>query len=435
MQHCCAVHPHCCNAKQQTVQCGFRPVPRTACTSEEGWGSTAREIFMKQFFEIALCLTAFAISSGVVADILPKSPKAGSVVPLLPENQRKLKNFTSPEERKSALEDDWKEKKIYYGKKAVWRRQIPVVFSWQCTENEQGPFRITISETPDFSDPVYLFSKENCELHADPADTKFKIGRKYYWKVTGFGKKDVKEKTITESASSSFRTEDLVPRWISIQGRVGNIRDLGGYRTTDGKRVKQNIVFRGKGLNDNSADGEIPGQNRLMIVDLEYFLKDVKIRTDLDLRNARETANMKVSPLGETVQFIQHSSPCYGGMFSKRGKSVTAKNFRVFCDAKNYPIYFHCIGGADRTGSLAFVLEAILGVPEKEIELDYERTFYPRMKNYQGSAWKSYQILKRGIMKYGQEGDTLQKRAELYLQDCGITRQEIEQFRSIILEN
>ena len=389
---------------------------------------------MKSLLKKSFFVMAFAVSSCAFAEILLEGPKEGSIVPLLPENQKKLKGFASQEKRKAALDADLKGKKFYYRKNAVWRSQIPVVFTWKCTENEQGPFRITISESPDFSDPKYLFSKKDCNISASPADTKFKIGRKYYWKVTSFGKKDVKGKTVAESASASFRTEDLVPRWISIKGRVGNIRDLGGYRTLDGKRVKQNIVFRGQGLNDNSGDGEIPGKNRLMVVDLEYFLKDVKIRTDLDLRSDSETAKMKVSPLGESVQFIQRSSPAYSGIFSKGRKSTMAKNFRVFCDPKNYPIYFHCIGGADRTGSLAVVLEAILGVPEKEIEMDYERTFYPAMKCYLGPAWKAYQDLKSGLMKYGKAGDPLQKRAELYLLDCGITREEIAQFRSIMLE-
>ncbi|MBO4631533.1 MAG: tyrosine-protein phosphatase [Lentisphaeria bacterium] len=353
-------------------------------------------------------------------------------MPLLSENQKKLKEFDTPEERKAAIKADLKEKKIYCGKNAVWRRQIPVVFTWKCDEKDVDCFKITISEKPDFSDPIYLFAADKKtdqkKLVAGLNDTKFKIGQKYYWKVTSLKKRE----KISESAPSSFQTEDLVPRWIAIKASVSNIRDLGGYRTLDGKRVKQNLVFRGQGLNFNSADGENPGQNRLMVVDLDYFLKDVKIHTDLDLRTNGETANMKVSPLGESVQFIQRSSPCYGGMFSKWGKSITAKNFRVFCDLKNYPIYFHCIAGADRTGSLAFVLEAVLGVPEKEIELDYERTFYPWQRN--GEFWKSYQSLKKGIMKYGKEGDTLQKRAEFYLEDCGISREEMEKFRSIMLE-
>ena len=375
---------------------------------------------------LSICLDAFA-------EIILECPKEGSIVSLLSENQKKLKGFASAEERKAAIEADSKAKKIYFRKASVWRSQIPVVFSWRCTGGEKEPFRITISEKPDFSDPVCLYSSDQPKISASPADTKFKIGRKYYWKVTSFGKKDVKGKKISESAASSFQTEDLTPRWISIKGRVGNIRDLGGFRTPDGKRVKQNIVFRGQGLNYNSADGEIPGENRLMLVDLDYFLKNVKIRTDLDLRSHRETANMKISPLGKTVQFIHHSSPCYGGLFTHRGKSTTAKNFRVFCDPENYPVYFHCIAGADRTGSLAVVLEAILGVPEKEIELDYERTFYPYQRK--GGFWKAYQALKQGFMKYGEKSDTLQKRVELYLKDCGITQAEIEKFRSIMLED
>lgn len=388
---------------------------------------------MKSLFKIAFCMTVFCITVGAFAEILPESPKEGGIVSLLPENQKLLKKFDSPEKRKEAIEADLKEKKIFFGKEKVWRSQIPVVFSWKCTADETAPFRVTISEKPDFSDPVYLASWEKKEITASPDETKFKIGQKYYWKVTSFSKKGVKGQTITESASSSFVTEDLVPRWVSIKGRAGNIRDLGGYRTADGKRVKQNIVFRGEGLNYNSVDGKIPGENRLMLADLDYFLNTVKIRTDLDLRGKKETANMKVSPLGKTVQFIQRPSTSYSAMSGEYAKKGTEHNFRVFCDPKNYPVYFHCIGGADRTGTLAVILEAVLGVPEKEIELDYERTFYPWDRK--GAFWKSYQELKAVFMKYGKEGDTLQKRVELYLKDCGITQEEIEKFRSIMLED
>ena len=391
----------------------------------------------------------FAISSCVFEEILPVTPAEGSVVSLLPENQKKLKDFASPEERKAAIEGDLQEKKSYCGKEAVWRSQIPVVFSWKCTSGEPGPYRIAISETPDFARPIYLGPAEGREFRAHPASTKFKIGRKYYWKVIYSGKNGT-----TESAVSAFMTEDLVPRWIALNGRTGNVRDLGGYRTVYGRRVRQNMLLRGSGLNDNSKDGKKPGKSRLTDADLNYFLKDLRVRTDLDLRSTRETANMKVSPLGETVQFIQNGGSSYANIFSPKGKSRMAKNFRVFCDPKNYPIYFHCIGGADRTGSLAFILEAVLGIPAREIELDYERTFYPYQRN--GKFWgiyqsqknglmkpavadgrpsgRSYQPLKTGLMKYGKASDSFQKRAELYLMDCGITMEEIEQFRSIMLE-
>ena len=50
----------------------------------------------------------FAISSCAFAEILPENPKAESIVPLLPDNQKKLKDFVSQEERKTALDEDLK---------------------------------------------------------------------------------------------------------------------------------------------------------------------------------------------------------------------------------------------------------------------------------------------------------------------------------------
>jgi hypothetical protein len=122
---------------------------------------------MKQLFKIALCAAAFAASIDVFAEILPISPTEGSIVPLLSASQKKLKEFSSPEERKKAIEADLQEKKIYFGKKGIQQSQTPVVFSWRCTANESGSYRILISETPDFANSIYLDSVKNKKLHVE----------------------------------------------------------------------------------------------------------------------------------------------------------------------------------------------------------------------------------------------------------------------------
>jgi len=116
-----------------------------------------------------------------------------------------------------------------------------------------------------------------------------------------------------------------------------------------------------------------------------------------------------------------------------------AKNFRVFCDEKNYPVLFHCIAGADRTGSLAYVLNGALGVSKQELETDWESTFYPRLpggNEAEGGEhyWISEWHFTEGFGKYGGKDATWAERIELYLLDCGITKEEIEKFRSIMLE-
>lgn len=378
-------------------------------------------------------LAIFPLS--LMAEITLTAPARDAVVPLVPENQKKIMALKTHAERLAELNSDRKSRKSYFNRKSLWRKALPVTFSWKCTAGERGPFRLLISEKEDFSDPVILFSKKDPTLSCPQYASNFKIGQKYYWKVIG---RTADKKGKTESAAGTFTTEDVTPRWIAIQGRVGNIRDLGGYRTVDGKRVRQNLLFRGQGLNDNSGDGEFPGQNRLMIVDRAYMLNVLKIRTDLDLRSSGETAKMTVSPLGKEVRFVNRSSSAYQGIFAERGKQIMAENFRLFCDRKNYPIYFHCIAGADRTGSLALILNGILGVPEHELETDWEQTFYPNLPDntddMKASFSRFFVHFTKGLSKYGKPGDTIQKRIELYLLDCGIKPEEIETFRKIMLE-
>lgn len=243
----------------------------------------------------------------------------------------------------------------------------------------------------------------------------------------------MKEKLLIFAVSV---TEDFAPRWIAIEGRVANIRDPGGRHGLDGRRVRQGLAYRGQGLNDNSANGEAQGRNRLTVEDVKYLVGTLGIKTDLDLRGIGETADLVSSPLGEGVKFVLHSSACYRGVFSAGGKKVMAQNFRVFCDRRNYPIYFHCIGGADRTGALAYVLNGVLGVDRHELETDWESTFYPNIpdENPNPKFWCRESHFNEGFAKYGDADTPWADRIVLYLKDCGITDAEIDAFRGIMLE-
>ena len=378
---------------------------------------------------------AFIMMPGALqADIVPDSPVKDQIVVLLPEVQKKIMQFPTHEERLRELNADREAKKSYFAPNARWRKAQPVTFRWNCTANEVGPFRVEISETTDFTDPIYGFSAKEPTMNLSRRDANFKIGQRYYWRVIGRNA----DKSKVTSSTASFVTEDLPPRWIGLYGTTENVRDLGGYITADGRRVRQGMLYRGQGLNYNSVDREIPGANRLMIVDQQLLLDRFHIRTDLDLRSVGETAGMKVSPLGSRVNFIQHSSYCYAGIFTAEGKKVMAQNFRLFCDEKNYPIYFHCIAGADRTGSLAYVLNGLLGVPEHSLGTDWEHTFYPNLPDNSAGGnpnfWRLYRHFADGFSKYGSESDPLSRKIELYLLDCGIKPEEMAAFRKIMLE-
>jgi protein-tyrosine phosphatase len=400
----------------------------------------------------------------VLASIELVAPARDAVMKLVPDCQRTVITNETMSAREAVLRADRHgDKKLRHSD--GWRRPSPVVFKWRATDGEGGPWELVVSKNPDLSNArVFLFRGAKADKATGRVEEKgaggdvsreertlnLEIATRYYWRVASnitcgrfsHGRKcSCKEKRASVlSEIGTFTTEDLAPRWIAIDGNVGNFRDLGGRIGCDGRRVRQGMVYRSQGLNNNSVDGILKGKNRLTVSDVEYLTGTLGIRTDLDLRTACETAGMNgVSPLGASVAFIHHSSPSYKGVFDDSGKSVMAKNFRVFCDERNYPILFHCIGGADRTGALGYVLNGVLGVSRQELETDWESTFYPnipgaREKEDGDHVWNSEWHFNEGFGKYGGKDATWNERIELYLLDCGITREEIEKFRSIMLE-
>lgn len=402
---------------------------------------------MRFLLAVGLCLLGTLRVGSAQGTINLVSPVDGTEIRLLPECQRKVLSLPTYGER---LE--------YVRRKpeGTWRESVPLRLVWRATSDVKGPWRVRIGKTAELQgareewiderkykpDASGLFTYELERANLD-------IGTTYYWRVDGNvhcpkGRcsrdcKCCRHRTEVASGLASFKTEDLAPRWIALEGRVGNVRDLGGRLTEDGNRVRTGLVFRGQGLNDASVTGAVPGRNRLMAEDIRYLKETLGIKLDVDLRNSQETAGMTESPLGPDVRLVNCSAPCYTALFTAAGKAPIARIFRLFCDPANYPIYFHCLSGADRTGALAYLLNGVLGVGRQGLETDWESTFYPsrlpeQRKDYSGTGyWCREQHFTDGFAEYGEAGDPWRRRIELYLLDCGITQEEIDAFRRIML--
>lgn len=390
------------------------------------------------FCSIAVCSCCWAVTL--------VSPTDDHEVALLPDAQKTVLSTRSHSARVELFKKDAAGPRTLKNDKH-WRESLPVVFEWQ--DDEKGPWEMKIGKCADFDGATVIFVSK-CEVDAKTGKCRYvwqnanlEIGTRYFWQITsgvkcpvyGHGRKCSCTNRIPERTSlvASFRTEGMAPRWIALEGRVHNIRDLGGRTAMNGMIVRQGLIFRGEGLNDNSVTGDVAGRNRLMVEDVEYLTRKLGVRTELDLRTGRETAGAKKSVLGDTVAYIQCSSHHYKGIFGEDGKRKMGRNFRLFCDRRNYPIYFHCIAGADRTGSLAYVLNGILGVSQDELETDWESTFYPRLPS--DTDWRRLKDFDEGFAKYGQRGDTLCRKIELYLLECGVLPEEIEEFRRIMLKS
>ena len=243
----------------------------------------------------------------------------------------------------------------------------------------------------------------------------------------------VRDGVVVASNEHKFRTADQTPRLLNVQG-VSNFRDLGGRKGLDGRRVRQGLVYRSLGLNANAKHEKgkpsKPGKSRLSSAMRRYLRDTLGIRTDLDLRTDKETWGMTESPMGPQVGWVHVSADGYHGLQSERGKAAFAKCFRVFLDDRNYPILFHCMAGADRTGSLAFVLNGLLGVEEEELWKDWEaHMFIDANPDFRHAG--RMEALSRDFNAL--PGATLADKCESYVLSCGFTKEDVKWFREKML--
>lgn len=295
-----------------------------------------------------------------------------------------------------------------------------VVISWDCIGKDADSYILKIGEKADLSDArSYQALSEGIVL------SDLYAGTHYYYQVIA-----VYDNKMVESKIFDFVTADL-PRTISIDG-VSNTRDIGGYKTSDGKhRVRQGMIYRGAAIDDLSEEAK------------QTMLETYGIKTDLDLRG-----QLKESSLGDSVNYVNVSAPHYAqkhaahAIFRKSYKDALVTAIRTFANEENYPIYMHCQIGRDRTGTLSFLINALLGVEEKNLQLDYELSFMSKSgcndfkdgivpSTFMGDPFAS---LYNYIDRYADEG-TLAEKTEQFMLDLGITAEEIAAIKSIMLED
>ena len=169
----------------------------------------------------------------------------------------------------------------------------------------------------------------------------------------------------------------------------------------------------------------------------KILLKDLGIRTDLDFRALDEKSRgacVTQSALGSDVRLVDAVIRPYTRMFDPDQTNEYAAVLRVFADERNYPVYMHCWGGADRTGTVAFILEGLCGVSEADLAIDYELTSFTmfglRTRVNRGTA--NYADVIARIKSY--PGATLQAKFEAYAKGTlGLTDAEVRAIRANLM--
>ncbi len=336
------------------------------------------------------------------------SPAAGSEVNIINRTvQRYLNRYAA---------GDWVGRSV----KTDLYGSSPLTLRWKAPKGASGKYYITLAENRTLKKGKIQLtsSKTRCSI------TNLKAGTTYYWRVRV---RSAKKKGWISSQIRSFTTASTV-RLLTVGG-VSNMRDLGGRVTEDGRQVKQGMVYRSAHLDRITKSGKTMMKNRL------------QIKTELDLRKTGQGRAGNGSALGYNTRYIQISGVQYAQMWkSDAGRQAIVDEMRVFASEQNYPILFHCIYGRDRTGTLAFMLEALLGVSEADIFRDYALTYLTAygnkgLKSDAREYLDNFSSLYDYINTYPAqtENASLSARCEAFLLDHGMRQWEIDSIRRILL--
>lgn len=167
------------------------------------------------------------------------------------------------------------------------------------------------------------------------------------------------------------------PRRLDLSGCF-NFRDLGGYPTSDRRRILWRRLFRADGLTRlDSSDCAMLAEIGLATV------IDLRTHQELDARGRFPEVSFELEyhhiPLADVLpsetELPRYAEPAfvtdrYRQLFAEGSASIRLA-LGVLGGPGSLPAVFHCSAGKDRTGVLAALVLGFLGVPDEVIVEDY----------------------------------------------------------------
>ena len=345
----------------------------------------------------------------------------------------------------------------------------PIVVKWEDNGDDYSEAKVVFWSKEDKSDQREV-AVEAGGLSAKLPNL-FRNTKYYYQLVNG------------EEASQmkNFVTGDYT-RMISM-GSVGNIRDMGGYQSSYGGMINQGLIYRGSEINQEAFSDGSSSHSKNFNVDENSAEQKVQkevlnIGLELDFRTKSGCASKTESALaydGEWVwentypnkdlntndngraQYVRSAINAYDSFITDQNRSSEADNanrnvpkeiFEYFARADEQHVYFHCWGGADRTGVTGFLLLGILGATYTDAIIDFELTTLTNnkrchMHNSSNAHFpkflqiftSEYTFTRDGV-EYKYEFDeekTFNKNSENLLVAMGIEIETIEKIRTIMI--
>ena len=291
-------------------------------------------------------------------------------------------------------------------------------FRWSASGSESS-YTAYFADNPDFDDPFIISTSHTALINEIGI---FVSDKTYYWFVAG-------NDSGKCSAVDTFTVSEGTVRYITA-GTVINMRDEGGYMTDSGHKIKYGLVYRGASLDEETS---------FLDNTAYHVFRYLGMKSEIELRGGY--AHTKTG-WDNTNANVYHINGVYYSEILSMDDQVKAQykaTFEAMADRSNYPFYFHCSAGADRTGTFAYLLNGLLGVSFEELREDYELTSFSKMGRRTADSWSdnlSFDKMHSDLMlQYGDGSGNVSAAIENFLtQYIGIDQSTLDSIKEIMLE-
>ena len=211
--------------------------------------------------------------------------------------------------------------------------------------------------------------------------------------------KSTKNDVTTVKASGQIAPTGML-RWIYAEG-TWNVRDMGGWKGLGGHSIAYGKIFRGAQLTRPTSPYDV-----LLTESGIEAIRNAGIRAELDLRSssqahysyasfAKKDANNKYDADFKNIA----TTSARMWKYDNDDSNIKAVQWVINELKAGKPVFYHCQNGADRTGTIGFLIGALLGMSEGDLAKDYELTTFcqdaavkfdpdekdfARLRNYEG---------------------------------------------------
>ena len=312
-------------------------------------------------------------------------------------------------------------------------QNVPIELKWNKGDKDYSNAKIRYWTELDKSDIAEVAVAEGGESAQLP---NLKRAKTYYYQLVNGD---------DASQMGNFETADYTR--VMTMGAVNNVRDLGGYMTSYGVRTRQGLIFRGYEINEGQFSHSGTHQKTYSEEVQLVAERDMKLALELDLRAKSGTYQGKQEASAvQGVEYKRCGINSYANFIKDPNKTSESENadrnlpqeiFEALANADKKHVYFHCWGGADRTGTIAFLLNAICGVSYTDLIIDFEitsQTNNTRCHMHNSSSAFFPQFLYEWTQMEGFDfNKTVNENAVTLLKKVGVSDETIEACRKVMI--